>query len=391
MDTTDKDRSLLSRSALIAGSLLLVLVGCSSDGGGTSVADVLYVPTGFPVPRVPEDNVPTEAKRELGRHLFYDTKLSGNGQQSCASCHHQELAFTDGLMRTVGSTGETHPRNSPTLTNAAYNATLTWANPLLTDLERQLLTPIFGDAPIELGVSARADEVLARFANDERYRTWFEEAFPADANPVNWDNVVRALATFTRALNSGNSRFDQFVYGGEANALSASERRGMELFFSETLECHHCHGGFNFSDSSTHAGTSFGAARFHNTGLYNLDGNGAYPADNTGIFELTGQPEDMGRFRPPTLRNVAVTAPYMHDGSLETLEDVIRTYEAGGRLIEEGPLAGDGRRSPLKSGFVVGFTLTDEERTDLVHFLESLTDESFLTDPRLSDPFAESP
>ncbi len=365
--------------------------GCASDETASPVSEVLFVPTGFPVPRVPEDNVPTEAKRELGRHLFYDTKLSGNGAQSCASCHHQELAFTDGLARTVGSTGETHPRNSPTLTNVAYNATLTWANPLLTDLERQILTPIFGDAPVELGVSARADEVLARFANDERYRAWFEEAFPDDANPVNWDNVVRALATFTRALNSGNSRFDKFVYGDELNALSASERRGMELFFSETLECHHCHGGFNFSDSSTHAGTSFGASRFHNTGLYNLDGNGAYPADNTGIFELTGQPEDMGRFRPPTLRNVAVTAPYMHDGSIETLEDVIRTYEAGGRLIEEGPLAGDGRRSPLKSGFVVGFTLTDEERTDLVHFLESLTDESFLTDPRLSDPFAESP
>ena len=135
----------------------------------------------------------------------------------------------------------------------------------------------------------------------------------------------------------------------------------------------------------------FDAALFHNTGLYNVDGAGAYPADNTGLVENTGEPEDMGRFRPPTLRNVAVTAPFMHDGSMETLDEVIRHYERGGRVIASGPHAGDGRESPLKSGLVAGFSLTDQERADLIAFLEALTDEDFLTDPALSDPFESSP
>jgi cytochrome c peroxidase len=163
----------------------------------------------------------------------------------------------------------------------------------------------------------------------------------------------------------------------------------MTLFYSENLECHHCHGGFNFSEATIHAGSVFDSALFHNTGLYNLDGEGAYPANNTGIFEITGDPADMGRFRAPTLRNIAVTGPYMHDGSMDTLEAVLDHYAAGGRLIEDGPNAGDGRASPLKSGLVAGFSLTEDERADLVAFLESLTDETFLTDPALSDPYAE--
>jgi cytochrome c peroxidase len=198
--------------------------------------------------------------------------------------------------------------------------------------------------------------------------------------------VVAALASFNRALVSGGSRVDALSQQGDGLALSESELRGMNLFFSERLECHHCHGGFNFSESTTHADAAFEADFFHNTGLYDLDGLGAYPADNTGVFEITGDPADMGRFRPPTLRNVGVTAPYLHDGSAATLEDVVRIYEAGGRLITEGPYAGDGRASPLKSGLIPGFTLTDGERADLVAFLEALTDEAFLTDPRFSDP-----
>ncbi|MEM6731210.1 MAG: di-heme enzyme, partial [Myxococcota bacterium] len=117
------------------------------------------------------------------------------------------------------------------------------------------------------------------------------------------------------------------------------------------------------------------------------DGLGAYPPGNTGVHEITEREGDMGKFRAPTLRNIAVTGPYMHDGSIETLDEVIRTYEAGGRVIESGELAGDGRASPFKSGFVQGFTLTDQERSDLIAFLESLTDEAFLTDPRFQNPF----
>lgn len=366
-------------------------LGCGDEGGPDSPAEgpVLRVPEGFPEPRIPEDNPFAPEKAELGRHLFYDPRLSGNGTQACASCHRQELAFADGRAVGIGSTGEPHPRNSSSLTNVGYNATLTWANPMLTELEHQILIPMFGEEPVELGIiGERVDEVLRRFVEDDTYPAMFARAFPGDDDPITFDNIVKALATFCRTLISGSSPFDRFVYRDDASALSESARRGMELFFSERLECHHCHGGFNFSEASVHAGSEFDAAQFHNTGLYNVDGQGAYPFPNTGVHEVTGRPSDMGKFRAPTLRNVEVTGPYMHDGSVETLEEVIRIYEAGGRLIEQGPLAGDGRRNPLKSGFVPGFSLTDQERRDLVRFLESLTDDAFLTDPRLSNPFA---
>ena len=127
---------------------------------------------------------------------------------------------------------------------------------------------------------------------------------------------------------------------------------------------------------------------YHNTGLYNVDGLGAYPAENTGLFDMTGQRRDMGRFRAPSLRNIAVTAPYMHDGSIATLDEVIAHYARAGRAVEEGPNAGDGRLNPYKSEFVVGFELSDEEHADLLAFLNALTDENALSNPRWSDPFA---
>ena len=148
-----------------------------------------------------------------------------------------------------------------------------------------------------------------------------------------------------------------------------------------------CHGGFNFTDSADHAGKPTPEIGFHNTGLYNIDGDGAYPPENTGTYEITGNPEDMGRFRAPTLRNIAITGPYMHDGSIVSLEDVVDHYAAGGRTISEGPRAGVGADSPLKSEFIVGFVITEEEKTDLVNFLRSLTDENFLTNPAYADPF----
>jgi cytochrome c peroxidase len=144
---------------------------------------------------------------------------------------------------------------------------------------------------------------------------------------------------------------------------------------------------FNFTDSTTHANTNIDRVGYHNTGLYNLDGNGAYPADNTGLYDMTGVRRDMGRFKAPSLRNVALTAPYMHDGSVATLEDVLAHYERGGRLIEEGPDAGDGRLSPFKSEFVTGFELSAQERSDLIAFLNALTDQSVLTDNRFANPF----
>ena len=273
------------------------------------------------------------------------------------------------------------------LVNVVYNSSFNWANPSISTLEEQIIIPIFGDHPIELGVSGYEDEILGRISNDHTYQALFTQAYPNEEDPINFHNIVSALATFTRSLVSGDSSFDRYIYQRERDALGESELRGMDLFFSEKLECHHCHGGFNFSFSTTHEGSGTFEIAFHNTGLYNLDGNGQAPLGSQGVFEVSGDPKDMGRFRAPTLRNIEVTAPYMHDGSMTSLEEVIHFYEAGGRFIEEGPWAGDGRISPLKSQFISGFTLTNQERIDLINFLRSLTDQRFLTDERFADPW----
>jgi cytochrome c peroxidase len=274
------------------------------------------------------------------------------------------------------------------LANVAYLTTLTWANPTLVALEDQALVPMFGEQPVELGLAGKDDELLARIAAESRYVELFAEAFPEDAEPVSIGSIVRAIAAFERTLLSFDSPHDRYAYGGQAGALTEAQQRGRELFFSEELECFHCHGGFNFSDSTAHEGTAIVETMFHNTGLYNLDGEGAYPEPNTGLFEITGDPADMGRFRAPSLRNIAKTAPYMHDGSLATLEEVIDHYAAGGRTIESGPYAGVGSESPLKSEFVTGFPITPEQRADLVAFLECLTDDAFLTNPNLTNPWS---
>jgi cytochrome c peroxidase len=332
----------------------------------------------------------TAAKVELGRHLFYDTRLSVNTQQSCASCHDQAKAFTDAKTRAVGATGEIHPRSSMSIVNIAYTPVLTWANPNMKQLERQALVPMFGEHPVELGLSGKEDETLARLQAEPRYQKLFPESFPGEAEPFTIENVTKAIAAFERILISGDSPYDRYL-NGDRRAISLSAKRGEALFFSERLECFHCHGGFNFSQSVDHEGKAFAEIEFHNTGLYNLDGRGAFPKDNTGVFEFTGRLEDMGKFRAPTLRNIAVTAPYMHDGSIATLEGVIDHYAAGGRTIRVGEYKGVGSASPQKSAFVKGFKLTAQEKRDLIAFLNSLTDEKFLRDPRFSDPWSQAP
>lgn len=365
--------------------LALLAAGCGPEGPPPYEWDL---PPGFPMPRVPEDNPMSEAKVELGRFLFYDTRLSGNQTQSCGSCHQQALGFTDGRPNGIGSTGEAHPRSAMGLTNIAYTARLTWANPALDLLEDQAMAPMFGEAPVELGLSGLEAELIARLERDAAYPAMFAEAFPSDPDPISIGNIVRAIASFERALISGNSAYDRYTYQGDDAALSESARRGRELFDSERLECFHCHGGFNFSDNVQHDGTVGAEVAFHNTALYNVDGRGGYPEPNRGIYEHTADRRDMGRFRAPTLRNIAVTAPFMHDGTIATLEDVLDHYAAGGRTITEGPNAGIGSESPIKSIFLHGFTLTEQERADVLELLRSLTDEQFLTDPRFSDPFA---
>lgn len=345
------------------------------------------LPPGFPAPVVPEDNPMSADKVELGRYLFYDQRLSANQTQSCGSCHEQALAFADGEVTPEGSTGEILARNSFGLSNSAYSSTLTWASPLLLTLEEQALIPMFGEFPVELGITGNEEEVLARFAEDPMYVTMFAAAFPDEPDPIRFANIAKAIASFVRTMISGNSAYDRYAYQDDKDALSESQLRGMRLFFEERLECHHCHGSFNFTMATYHENSVFFETSFNNTGLYNIDGMGAYPIDNTGLYEITGEPSDMGKFKAPTLRNIALTGPYMHDGSIETLEEVLDFYAAGGRLIEDGPYAGDGRANPYKSGFITGFTLTEEEREDVLNFLDSLTDETFITDPRFANPF----
>jgi cytochrome c peroxidase len=383
----------LGGTALLCGVLSLAACG----GGGVSVTETSNtgdwrwaLPANFPTPRVPESNPLSPAKVELGRYLFYDRRLSGNGLQACASCHHQDKAFTDGLTRSIGSTGEMHPRNAQSLANAVYHPTLTWVNPSLLSLEAQLQVPLFGDNPVEMGVNeGNVDSVLDRIRSDTRYPAMFVQAFGDEGESISWGRITQAIASFQRTLISGNSRFDQALSG--KTVLSAAEQRGQTLFFGEKAECFHCHSGHNFNDQVVHASTRVLDLPFHNTGLYNIGGTGNFPEGNQGLFEFTAKPEDRGRFRAPSLRNVEVTAPYMHDGSIGTLEEVLDFYAAGGRLISTGPNAGDGRLHPNKSDLISLINLNVQERADLVAFLKTLTDHEFLTNPALSDPFSNPP
>lgn len=366
---------------------LTALGGCGDDDDAAPAGPPAAVwPEGFPAPAVPADNPVTAEKAALGRHLFFDKRLSGNGTQSCAGCHDPQKAFTDGLALPLGSTGQTLPRSAMSLLNVAYLPTTTWVNPLLTTLEQQALVPMFAEAPVELGMTGHEAEILGRLRDEPRYTELFARAFPDDADPYTIDRVVKALATFERTLLSSDSPYDRYNRGDNA-ALSEAARRGQALFFSERLECYHCHAGLNLTTAFRAADSRTLARSFENTGLYNLDGDGAYPVPNVGLFEFTGQASDMGRFRVPPLRNVELTAPYMHDGSIASLGEVIDFYAAGGRLIDGGPLAGDGRANPNKNPLVRGFLITPDEKADVIEFLRSFTDVSVLARPDYQDPW----
>ena len=350
-----------------------------------SVADGFEwdLPPGFPRPQVPEDNPMSEAKVELGRHIFYDKRLSQNETFACSSCHKQELAFADERPRGVGSTGETHPRGSMSLANVAYSPTLTWANPLMTELERQAQLPIFGDDPVELGMSS-LEEVERRFRAVPKYQELFAAAFPGDSEPITMVNSLKALAAFERTLLSGNSPYDKYIDGRDPDALSESAKRGMVLVTTNEdhrFECNHCHGGFAFTDHVTWEGLAQAGEDppFHQTGLYDTDGKGSYPEPNTGVHDTSLRPEDMGKFKAPTLRNIALTAPYMHDGTVSTLSEVLDHYAKGGRA----------RNRTQTDSLLQPFEITEQEKADIIAFLESLTDQEFITNPKFSDPWVD--
>ncbi|MDZ7925588.1 MAG: di-heme enzyme [Marinagarivorans sp.] len=361
---------------------------------------LLKVPPHFALPPIPAYNIPTAAKIDLGRHLFYDKQLSGNGTQSCADCHLQSLAFSDGLKTPTGSTGQILARNSQGLGNAAYHATLTWANNGFIDLEQQLQVPIRADNPIELGVTETTiDDVLLRFNTSPLYIEKFDKAFPEANNDINKNinngvsinQIIHALASFCRTLTSGNSAYDDYLQG-DKNALTEQQKLGLQLFNGEKFECFHCHAGINFSSSyrDNNSQPATQTYPFFNNGLYNISLNGSagnYPAIDQGLFDLSQNPADKGLFRPQSLRNVALTAPYMHDGSIATLREVLEHYARGGRKINAGPNTGDGKLNPYKSGFIQGFDATPEELDAVEAFLESLTDYPLITDPDLADPF----
>jgi cytochrome c peroxidase len=346
------------------------------------------LPKGFPEPIVPADNPMSEAKFQLGRHLFFDKRLSGNGSMGCGSCHFQNLAFTDGKPVSTGSTGDQTARGAMSIANVAYYPTLTWDNPSQYTLEIQAQVPMFVEnLAVELGINdENKAQVLARFQNDADYQQRFKEAFPGEAQAVNFMNIVKAISAFERGVLSGNSRYDQAQAG--TATLSESEERGRKLFFSEQAQCSGCHSGFNFSDQTVSVAAPNSAKPFHNTGLYNVDGKGAYPDDNPGVIGVLPQDaSNMGKFRVPSLRNIEVTAPYMHDGSITTLEQVLAFYAAGGRNIESGPHKGDGRKNPFKDARLDKIRLSQDEQADLIAFLKTLTDQEFLHNPRYADPF----
>ena len=328
---------------------------------------------------------PAVQRVELGRHLFYERRLSVEGNRSCGICHEPALGFTDGFVRAVGSTDEVHHRNTLTLTNVGRREALTWGAGAPDSLEEQLLIPLMGEHPVEMGMANEMDAALDELRSDVIYERLFHEAFPESEDPFTLERLSEAIAAFERTLVSQTSPFDRYVAGDEA-ALDAAARRGLDLFFSHRLRCGSCHAGPDL-DQPTEEGEIVARHGWFNIGLYDVDGQGAYPARDQGRFEVTGLQEDRGRFRTPTLRNVELTGPYYHDGSGASLADVIRNYAAGGREVLGGPNPGDGRDNPHKSDLVRGFEISEQEAEDLEAFLRALTDWEMVEDPALADPW----
>lgn len=306
---------------------------------GATAAPTAYewkLPRGFPAPAVPADNPMSDAKVALGRRLFFETRLSITGDYSCASCHDPARAFTDGRAISQGATGQPTANGAMALVNVAYNISFGWTKPEVQSLETQMLEPLLNEHPVELGVKGRETAVADMLSGDPTYRAGFAAAFPESGGQVTFDRIVKAIAAFERTLISGNSPFDRYVFAGQHDALTPAAKQGMGLFFSARLNCAECHSGFNFSGNWRDAQGATGLPAFASNGT-------------------TATP-----IRVPTLRNVALTAPYMHDGRFSTLEAVVAHYEHAGQRTR-------------------AFVLDAPERAALIAFLQSLTDVEFTT------------
>jgi cytochrome c peroxidase len=364
---------------------LLPLFALASIGAPASVPSanaqtVVYswnLPPGFPLPWVPADNPMSMIKVKLGARLFREPRLSVTGTYACVSCHQPRLAFTDGNAKAIGATGAQTRRSAMSLANVAYNAAYTWGDSTVHTLERQMLQPLFNEHPVEIGLKGREAQVVALLSADTQYKEMFAAAFPSDVAPVSIGNVIKAIAAFERTLISGRSPFDRYVFDDDQNALSASAKRGMNLFYSARTGCAQCHSGLNFSGPMRYRGHVQVTASMANTGLDSMNPRGAHSESDFGLMEVTHNRADRGKMRVPTLRNVALTAPYMHDGSIATLAEVIEHYATGGRQRN----AAAAQNHPVDRRIRVLHLSADEKR-DLIAFLESLTDPEFVAPGR---------
>ncbi len=334
---------------------------------------------------------------ELGRQLFFQPAFSMDGQIACSSCHDPSLAFVVDESVHLGAAGDATSRNAPSIANLAWAAFLNWGNLTSDTLEQQMLNPLFGDNPIEMGagfVTGSDDHydtarLVAALEDNEGLAAAFDATFPhvPVGERISWDRFIDAVSSFERSLVSLNAPWDRWLQG-DSDALTGAQERGRLLFESEQLACSACHAGPFLSLAFPAQGETVSVQElFRNTGLYNIEdgpqsywggGRSRYPAPNMGIGEFTQELADDGKHRIPSLRNVALTAPYMHDGSVATLDDVLDHYARGGRVIEEGPYAGDGALNPYKDPLVDGFELSAEQRSDLLAFLDSFTDRAFV-------------
>lgn len=335
------------QKSAIFGLILLFFAACRKEQQSVPTVEsepLLLVPVGFPSPFFPADNALTAARFALGKRLFYDPVLSRDSTISCASCHSPFKAFSDTVAFSPGVAGAAGTRNAPTLANISYHPYFTREGGVPT-LEMQILVPIQEHNEFDFNILLIAD----RLKKDTAYIRMSREAYGRDPD---FYIITRGIACFERTLVSGNSPYDAFIYQGQSIALNTSEKRGLDLFFSERTHCSSCHSGFNFSNYA-----------FENNGLYT-----SYK--DPGRYRLTEDSLDIARFKVPTLRNVGLTAPYMHDGSLQSLVAVVEHYNTGGKP------------HPHKSALVRPLGLTEQEKTDLVAFLNSLTDQHFIQNPK---------
>jgi cytochrome c peroxidase len=321
-------------------------LGCSTSSDPSLLTSASPVP-GFSLEvgeTAPIDNSLTEARAQLGKRLFFDTLLSQDGTIACASCHRPELSFSDPRPVSLGIAGRAGTRNAPHLTNLAWVRTGFFWDGRVGTLEEQASHPIAEPSEMDLPLS----EATARLMSDPSYVQAFADAYGGAPSQA---LIEKALASFVRTLVSANSPYDRYLQG-EAGALSPAAERGLALFFGEQADCFHCHSEKTLTNDG-----------FFNNGTY-LEGG------DEGKKAITGRTGDLGKFRVPNLRNVAVTAPYMHDGSIPTLAEVIEHYAKGGR------------GHPSTDPQIRVLTLSADDKLDLLAFLEAFTDPSFLADPR---------